>query len=153
MAGNPGHHRLNKSEPQFKRLSVTCPAFLDKVAKREYMRLIRVAPAKLITAADRGTLAAMCQLYSRAIQAEEKIRTDGAVITTTNLNVIQSPWVGMANKAWSEYARLATEFGLTPSSRSRLDLPPEDKKKSLKEMLSDGDIQFIEAPVEHGERS
>jgi P27 family predicted phage terminase small subunit len=102
--------------------------------------MMRIAPDKLITPADRGALAALCQLYSRATEAERHIQVDGAVTTTTNGNVIQSPWVGMANKAWSEYVRLATEFGLTPSSRSRISLPEQEPEMSLGEKLLAGKL-------------
>lgn len=143
LAGNPGKRPLNDNEPRFAYASVTCPAWLDKVARREFKRIVRIAPERLITAADRGTLAAMCQLYSRAVYAEQKIREDAAVITTINLNEVQSPWVGIANTAWERYIRLSAEFGLTPSSRSRISLPTEGSKKSLKEQLQEDDLEMI----------
>ena len=67
----------------------------------------------------------MCQLYSRAVQAELELRKGGMVIETTNGNMIQNPYVGIANKAWADYTRLTAEFGLTPSSRTRIQLGDE----------------------------
>ena len=125
LAGNPGKRPLNEREPKFQQGPVTVPGWLDPVARREFRRILRISPERLITAADRGTLAALCALYSRAVRAETMIREHGEIETTTNGNTIQSPWVGMANKAWAEYVRLATEFGLTPSARSRIQVPEE----------------------------
>jgi len=42
------------------------------------------------------------------------------MIKTTNGNAIQNPLVGMANRAMADMVRYATEFGMTPSSRSRI---------------------------------
>lgn len=125
LAGNPGRRPLNQHEPQFEGGPVTVPGWLDSVARREFKRVLRISPERLITQADRGTLAAMCQLYSRAVQAELALRKDGLVIATTNGNLIQNPYVGIANKAWADYVRLTAEFGLTPSSRTRIQLGDE----------------------------
>ena len=52
--------------------------------------------------------------------AERDQLTGGLTIKTTNGNAIQNPLVGMANRAMADMVRYATEFGMTPSSRSRI---------------------------------
>ena len=44
------------------------------------------------------------------------------MIKTNNDNAIQNPLAGTAHKAASDMVRYAAEFGMTPSSRSRIDI-------------------------------
>ncbi len=39
---------------------------------------------------------------------------------TKHGNVIQNPYLGVANRAWDQVRQMSIEFGLTPSSRSRI---------------------------------
>lgn len=107
------------------------PAHLSEEAKEEWNRIAQSLYAcGLLTAIDRGVLAAYCQAYGRWVQAERAVaharRTAGEapaaglIGTTTNGNVIVNPLVGIANKAMADMARYAVEFGMTPSARSRI---------------------------------
>ena len=103
------------------------PELLDE-AKVEWGRISsQLYDAGLLTDVDRGALAACCQAYGRWMQAE-RIMADlqkrdpifqGLMIKTAKGHMVQNPLVGTANKAMSDYVRFCTEFGLTPSSRSR----------------------------------
>ena len=46
-----------------------------------------------------------------------------SVIRTSNGNYVQNPIVGSANVSTREMMKIAIEFGLTPSSRTRIDVP------------------------------
>ena len=110
--------------------NVAAPAHLNEIAQAEWAR---VAPglvaSGILTAVDRSALAAYCQAYARWVQAETAIKrmaekdtlTGGLMIKTTNGNAIQNPLVGTANKAASDMIRFASEFGMTPSARSRIE--------------------------------
>lgn len=129
IGGNAGHRPLNKREPKPSRKLPTPPRELNKDAKREW-RL--VAPELyrngLLTALDRAALAAYCESYGTWVQAlrikaEMAVRnpaTAGLIMTTKNGNAIQSPLLGIANKAAADMARYAEQFGMTPSARSRI---------------------------------
>lgn len=54
---------------------------------------------------------------------EPETAAHASMIRTTNGNWVQNPIVGMANVSTREMMKIATEFGLTPSSRSRIDVP------------------------------
>ena len=144
ITGNPGKRALPTAEPRPRPSLPEPPDHLNADALEEWQR---VAPLLfqlgLLTAIDRGTLAAMCQAYGRWIQAERALLkmagndplTGGLLMKTSNGNAIQSPLVGTANKAAADYVRYATEFGLTPSARSRVEadrlidpshMPPTD---------------------------
>jgi P27 family predicted phage terminase small subunit len=138
LAGNPGRRPLNDSEPKIAGGLPTCPAYLDKVARREFNRVLKAfGKTRLLTIADRGTLAMMCQMYSRWIAAERSIAEDGLVVKTSFGNLIQNPAIGIANRCCELYMRAAVEFGMTPSSRSRLSVPESKPAKSLSEQLDD----------------
>ena len=83
---------------------------------------------QLISNLDRGALGAYCQAYGRWSAAETALArmaardtvTEGLIVKTKSGNLIQNPLVGAANKAMADMVRYATEFGLTPSARSRV---------------------------------
>jgi P27 family predicted phage terminase small subunit len=79
----------------------------------------------ILSGLDRAALAAYCQAYGRWAQAERALakmsnQADGLIIKTVSGNMIQNPLVGVANKAMSDMMRYASEFGMTPSARSRI---------------------------------
>ena len=84
----------------------------------------------LLTQLDRMALAAYCQCWARWQEAEDKVVECGAVITTQNGCEIQSPWVGIANRALVEARKFAIEFGFTPASRSKVTGNKKPKPKT-----------------------
>jgi P27 family predicted phage terminase small subunit len=121
LDGNPGHRPINKSEPQFSG-TPTCPKHLDKVARAEWRRVeSELAASGLLTTVDRAALAAYCSAWSRWVNAEESIQKFGAVIKSPKSGFpIQNPYVGIANTAMDQMRKFLVEFGMTPSSRSRV---------------------------------
>ena len=79
---------------------------------------------------DDAALAAYCQAFERFVEAERKIRQSGLLIKTTGGNVIQNPLVGVANRAMEIMHKFLTEFGLTPSSRTRVAANPAGKENA-----------------------
>jgi P27 family predicted phage terminase small subunit len=71
---------------------------------------------------DRAALAAYCQAYGRWVEAEEKVREFGAVIKAPSGFPIQSPYLGIANTAMRQMRDFLTEFGMTPASRTRIEI-------------------------------
>ena len=59
-----------------------------------------------------------------AKMAERDLLTSGLMIKTTNGNAIQNPLVGTANKAMLDMLRIASEFGMTPAARARIEAGP-----------------------------
>lgn len=129
VTGNPGKRKLNKSEPMPARALPKPPVELNDDAKVEWGRVSdELYRLGLLTGIDRSALAAYCQAYGRWMIAERAIAemakrdlvTSGLLIKTTNGNAIQNPLIGTANKAMSDMMRYASEFGMTPSARSRI---------------------------------
>lgn len=138
VTGNPGKRALPTKEAIVAISEPTPPGFLCDDAKVEWGRVCSVLYAVgLMTELDRAALAAYCAAYGRWAQAERAINRMAAkdelnfalMIKTTGGNAIQNPLVGIANKAKSDMVRYATEFGMTPSARSRVDATPQNGEK------------------------
>lgn len=127
LDGNPGKRPLNLGEPTPTVKKPTCPAHLVGEARKEWNRMVKLLMAlKLLTEIDRAALAGYCQAWARWIEAEKKIADDGMTIETDKGNLIQSPYVGIANQSMKQMRAFLIEFGMTPSSRSRVSVPTAD---------------------------
>lgn len=113
------------------------PRHLSDEAKEEWTRVVEsLFNCGILTDLDRAALAAYCQAYGRWVQAEDALArfaakdaaTRGIMMKTQSGNAIQNPLVGAANKAMSDMVRYAAEFGMTPSSRTRIKAEADGKK-------------------------
>lgn len=124
LQGNPGKRPLNRAEPRPTAKIPSCPKTLTGEARKEWRRVTReLAALGLVTTIDRAVLALYCQAWGRWVDAEAQLAKLGPerwTFTTENGFEGQTPWLGIANKAASEVRKLAAEFGMTPSSRSRV---------------------------------
>lgn len=126
-AGNPGHQKLNRNEPKPRPMAPTCPVWLDLEAKREWRRISReLDRIGMLTLVDRAALAGYCQAWSRWRDAEMVLSERGMVFETPSGYAQQRPEVAIAQKSLQIVAKFCTEFGLTPSARSRMTLPDGD---------------------------
>lgn len=133
VKGNPGKRPLNKKEPKPKISLPSAPDHLCFSAKHEWKRVAKALyDLGLLSELDRAALAAYCNAYGRWVAAEKKLKAaakedpeyGGLLIETSNGNLIQNPLVGIANTARKEMARLAGEFGMTPSARTGIEAAP-----------------------------
>ncbi len=72
-------------------------------------------------------MAAYSQAWSRWVKAEEMLKPSGPVVKSKTTGAIyQNPHLAVANRAMKQMRDFLTEFGMTPSSRSRgsSGLPP-----------------------------
>ncbi len=125
---NPGRRPINKAEPKPKPALPTPPSALKGEALREWRRVTRdLAPLKMLSKLDRAALSAYCSAYARwksatdALElAAKKSAHAGLLVETSNGNLIQHPLVGIQRRAADDMVKFGAEFGLSPSSRSRL---------------------------------
>lgn len=129
IEGNRGKRPLNQNEPQALTPMPSAPPHLTADALEEWDRVaVWLHQIGLLSEVDRAALAAYAQSYGRWVQAENALAkmaerdqlTGGLMIKTSNGNAIQNPVVGIANKAAADMMRYATEFGMTPSARTRI---------------------------------
>jgi P27 family predicted phage terminase small subunit len=78
----------------------------------------------LLTVADRSALAAYCTVYSRWVHAEAQVKKFGAIVKSPQKGFpMKSPYLCIADQAMEAMRKFMVEFGLTPSSRSRIRVP------------------------------
>ena len=131
LKGTAQKCRMNKDEPQPEVGIPSPPNHLSKDAFVEWGRVThQLYQLGLLSDIDRSALAAYCQIYGRWVDAETQLAGTGLVITTSNGNIIQNPLVGIANKALELMHKFLTEFGMTPSSRTRVSTTKQQPKKT-----------------------
>lgn len=74
----------------------------------------------MISEVDMAGFASACLAYERWLEAEKELGANGKVQKTENGYQVESPYVSIAKQARKEYVEFLREFGLTPSSRTRL---------------------------------
>ena len=139
LAGNPGRRPINKREPQFGNQMPAPPAHLDRLARQEWKRMCTLLEsARILGEADRDALAAYCVVFTRWAQAERDIKKHGPVIKVGG-SIQLSPYLTVANRCLEQMLRFWAEFGLTPTSRTRIIASPasedyEEKRKAEKHL-------------------
>jgi len=124
LTGNPGKRPLNPDEPRPEANIPECPPELGPVARAEWDRLVvELAALRLLTNLDRAALAAYCGAYALWADATAHIEKYGAMIKSPQGFPIQSPYLAIANRQAEIMMRIASEFGFTPASRSRIAAP------------------------------
>lgn len=128
LTGNPGKRPLNAHEPRPDPAAPECPPELNALARQEWMRLTaELSKLNLITHLDRGALATYCGAYALWAEAMENIQKFGTMVKSPTGYPIQSPYLSIANRQAELMMRIASEFGFTPASRSRISAPPPDQ--------------------------
>lgn len=97
------------------------PTHLSEMAKKEWRRTgKRLLAQGLMTEIDGAALMAYCTAYARHVEAEEQILKFGTVIKAPSGFLVQSPYLAISNKAMDQMTRMLVEFGMSPSSRTRV---------------------------------
>src|SRR5262249_47823821 len=128
LTGNPGKRPLNPREPRPEPALPDCPPELSSTAQREWARLTgELSKLNLITNLDRGGLGTDCGGCAMWAEAKEQIQKYGTMVKWPTGFPIQSPYLAIANRQAEIMMRIASEFGFTPASRSRISAPPPDQ--------------------------
>lgn len=98
-----------------------CPPELSPLARQEWDRVTgELNSMGILSSLDRGPLAAYCVAYALWIEAIEAVQKYGPMIKSPNGHPMQSPYLSVANKQADTMVQIASEFGFTPASRSRI---------------------------------
>jgi P27 family predicted phage terminase small subunit len=140
LAGNPGKRAKNHAEPKPREGKVTCPSWLSERAKIEWRRIVpELLQLRLLTVVDRAALAAYCLAYAELQHSTEILESEGRILvepvivrdkaTGERKHIGDTrkahPAVKLQRDAFGRVKQFLAEFGLTPSSRSRLQVPAE----------------------------
>ena len=126
LDGNPGRRPLNDREPEPAQGIPVRPDWLDAEAQAEWDRVAQeLSDMGLLTLADRAALCAYCTAWSRWVEAEAMVKKFGMIVKSPEKGFpMKSPYLSIADQALETMRKLMVEFGLTPSSRSRIRVPP-----------------------------
>lgn len=120
---------MNPDEPRPEPTIPECPPELSDPAKHEWQRLVtELSKLNMLTDLDRNALAAYCSAYALWVEAMEAIQKYGLMVKSPSGYPIQSPYVAIANRQCEIMMRYASEFGLTPASRSRISTPADSRR-------------------------
>ena len=131
--------RLNKREPKPTPRAPSCPTTLSPEAKAEWRRVAgQLEKIGMLTLVDRGAFATYCIAWATLIEAHKHVRSHGAVLITADRETVdpetgevikivcvpvKNPWLQIQKESAAIVRAFAAEFGLTPSSRARIELP------------------------------
>jgi P27 family predicted phage terminase small subunit len=127
LNGNPGKRPLKAAEPQPARGIPPCPEWLDDYACEKWGEVAeRLHSLGVLSLADGETLAVLCNAWSELRHANDLLAAEGRTQESTRGGSKPHPAVGMQRSAWRTIREYSSLFGLDPSSRSRLSVPPAD---------------------------
>ncbi len=133
--------RRNKHEPQPQRGRPRCPAWLTAEAKAAWRQVTPLLEDMgVLTKVDGNALVRYCQLWARWKKAELFIQQHGDMYALRDERgrircFQQYPQVAIAHRLSIALTKLEAEFGMTPSSRSRIYVPVVRKPSKLDEFL------------------
>lgn len=120
----------------------TRPKFLDKLATKEWKRIIAaLADLDLLRATDTGVLASYCVAYSRWQQAEEKLAAEGPVKEVTGstgqTKFVKHPMLMVSAEAQKQMLRAGSLLGFNPVDRSKVGATPKQVANPFADLDND----------------
>lgn len=122
LKGEPNKKRINDKEPNPRPDFPEVPDFLDDIAKEEYARLGKeLYDLGLLTNLDRTALASYAQAYSLWVRYSKELEGSGLILYSEKNGIpYVSPKAVMVQSQVKSMMKILSEFGMTPSSRSRI---------------------------------
>lgn len=132
LDGNPGKRPIAPDEPRPIVEAPLCPEHLTAEARTEWDRIVpQLLKLGLLTQVDAVSLAAYCVLYARWCDAERKV-TEGGMVVESYGQTLPNPHLSIANNTLKLLHSFASEFGLTPASRTKVRAQPTTPAKVSK---------------------
>ena len=93
----------------------------DDAATAEWSRVVPMLRiCGMVGNAERSALIALCQQWSRYLEAQQKVRSLGMIVKKPSGIPITNPYLAVCDHALSQCHKLWSELGVTPSGRSRI---------------------------------
>ena len=137
LEGDKHKDRINENEPKPGKPSLESPEWLTEEAKLVWNKYALVLKnLGTLKQGDEMAFAALCQELGRYIELQRIITKKG--YTTSNIrNGDKSiPEMAMARECLKNTKSLFVEFGLTPSSRTRIKVDTVDEDNPMERLLS-----------------
>ena len=123
--GTLRNDRMNPNEPTAPLSIPPVPTWLSEDGQKSFIELSKLLhDMSVLTDADELSLTLLCDSYGDYKQAKDVINRLGPTQDVTSreghTKSIQRPEVLIANQAFTRVFQLLKEFGLTPSSRAKV---------------------------------
>jgi len=136
LEGNRSRRPLNENEPKPKQVMPECPDHLSDEAKKQWNKLGKqLFDVGILTELDGDALAMYCDAWARWVNAKEMLDKHGAVFKSKNGFPALNPYFAVASQAFEQMRRILQEFGMTPSSRTRLGVEPKSGKSEMEKLI------------------
>ena len=117
--------RLNENEPKLPSVIPPIPTWLSEDGQKAFSELSNLLhDMSVLTQADELALTLLCDAYSEYKKAKEVVNELGSTMEVTsregNTKSVIRPEVQIANQSFVRVFQLLKEFGLTPSSRAKV---------------------------------
>ena len=117
--------RVNENEPKLPSVIPPIPTWLSEDGQKAFSELSNLLhDMSVLTQADELALTLLCDAYSEYKRAKEVVNELGATMEVTsregNTKSVIRPEVQIANQSFVRVFQLLKEFGLTPSSRAKV---------------------------------
>ena len=136
IQGNPSKRPLPENEPQptVKDKPPTPPRHLPPAAKKHWRAIAKhLHQAGVLTVMDEDALAGYCNAYAQWIEANKEIESGGMVIKSDLGIPSLNPYLRISNDAFKQMTIMLREFGMTPSSRTRVTVAKKQTKSEWDE--------------------
>lgn len=120
LEGNPGGRRFNEYEPQPKAVEPEKPG--DLTEREEAIWDVTAEDLRamgLFRRADAATVRGFVRSLALALEADQAVHAEGRVVQSPH-GAKRNPELGIANEAWVAVRSFASELGLSPASRTRV---------------------------------
>ena len=136
LHGNPGKRRLPENEPQPTTEIPEPPEWLSDEARACWDRVtVELKAMGILHKADQETLVMYCEAWDAYVEAWRAVQQHGMIAYSESGSVYQHPAVGIKNKAAAMVLKMAQEFGLTPSARTRVKVMEKEKEDEFESLL------------------
>lgn len=133
LEGNPGKRPLNDQEPQPESGAPPAPEGFNEAARECWDRVIKeLVETCGLAKIDFGTLESYCNAYANMWKAQREINDNG-LVKDTPFGPKKNPAVTIVENQMKIIRSLASELGMSSSSRSRIKVPPKKKSDPFEE--------------------
>ena len=140
LAGNPGRRPLNELEPKPGPADPKVPrGKLPPEAQKLWKDLApKLAALGVLTDVDLPAFEMLCIHYALARDAFKLVNELGMFVKDRDGQPRKNPALQLYRDNSMAFKAYLLEFGLTPSSRSKIEAGPLDEEPSLADLLFDG---------------
>ena len=144
LQGNAGRRALRENEPDPERGIPDPPMWLSSAALDHWREIAPELDALgVLTTVDGLALAMLCEAWADYRQAREILALEGSTYTRMtaagSTSVVARPEAAISSDAWKRMKSMLIEFGLTPSSRTRVSIRPHQTKSEFEKYLEGQD--------------